>query len=69
MARATGKAAYVISRQRAFSIRETIPNVFDVRVIAGAKFSKSEQKTIVALQINWAQNAGGSGVQCHFTPD
>ena len=65
MARATGKPAYVIARRRAFSITETTPDRFDVRVIAGAKFSKSEEARIQALQIKWAQHGGGSGVQCH----
>ena len=69
MARATGKPAYVISRRRAFAIQETAPNVFDVRVIAGAKFSKSDQGRIKALQIEWNKHGGGSGVVCHFEPD
>lgn len=38
MARVTGKPAYV-----AFAIQETAPTAFDVRVTAGAKFSKSDQ--------------------------
>lgn len=69
MARATGKPAYVISRRRAFPIREIAPNTSDVRVIAGAKFSRSEQARIRALQVSWNQHGGGSGVQCHFEPD
>lgn len=69
MARATGKPAYVISRRRAFAIEETAPDVFTVRVIAGARFSRSEQGRIQALQLQWGRHGGGSGVQCHFEPD
>lgn len=69
MARATGKPAYVIARRRAFSIREAATNVFDVRVIAGSKFSKAEQARIEALKAKWNQHGGGSGVQCRFDPD
>lgn len=63
MAMATGKTAYVISRRRAFAIS---PNTFDVRVIAGAKFSKSDEDRIRALQVEWTRHTGGSGVQCHI---
>lgn len=69
MARATGKPAYVISKRRVFAIQETTPNVFDVRVIAGAKFSRSEQAKIKALQIEWGRHGGGAGVKCIFVPD
>lgn len=69
MAKATGKPAYVISRRRAFSICETAPNVFDVKLIAGAKFSKSEQAANTNLEAAWAKHGGGSGVVCRFVPD
>lgn len=69
MARVTRKPAYVISRRRAFSIRETRPNVFDVAVLAGVKFSKAEQSKIQALQLEWNKHGGGSGVKCQFVPD
>lgn len=66
MARVTGKPAYVISRRRAFSITETAPDIFDVRVIAGAPFSKSDQADIEVRRRKWHKNGGGSGVQCHI---
>ena len=69
MARATGKPAYVISRRRAFSIRETTPNAFDVKLIAGAQFSKSELARVAELQVAWSRHGGGTGVVCHFIPD
>lgn len=69
MAKATGKPAYVISRRRAFSICETAPNVFDVKLIGGAKFSKSEQAQNANLAAAWSKHGGGSGVVCRFVPD
>lgn len=69
MARATGKPAYVISRRRAFSIRETARNGFEVVVIEGAKFTQQEQVKIAALQVEWNKHGGGSGVICQFVPD
>ncbi len=69
MAVVTRKPAYVISARRAFAIEQTGQNSFNVRVIAGAKFSRSEQATIAAQQERWARHEGGSGVQCHFVPD
>lgn len=69
MARATGKPAYVIGRRRAFSIQELAQAVFQVRVIAGPKFSRSEEAAITALQAKWNQHGGGTGVQCRFDSD
>lgn len=69
MAKQTGKPAYVISRRRAFSICETAPDVYDVKLIAGAQFSRSELAKVAELEAAWSRHSGGSGVVCRFTPD
>lgn len=69
MAVITHKPAYVISQRRAFVIEQVTPGTFNVRVIAGAKFSRSEQSVIAKQQTSWVRHGGGSGVQCHFVPD
>ncbi len=69
MATLTKQTAYVISRRRAFAIEQSAPGFFTTRLIAGAKFSKSEQATVARQQVRWSQHGGGSGVQCQFVPD
>lgn len=68
MAMQTGKPAYIISTRRAFAI-ELVAGSFNVRVVAGAKLSRGEQRDVVLTTGRWNLNGGGSGVQCTFVPD
>ena len=68
MAFATGKAAYVISRRRAFAIEVGQGGDFHTRILAGTPFGRAEQAELAKLEKGWKLNRGGSGLKCQFTP-